>query len=277
MIHVDKSVSEQMYTDSMHAVLHELKTNKEKIDKLIDIVKTMPISGCVTGSCLMPGFDPDAWGSTPDVDVFVYSEDDLVRAVTIAEHVWGMTPGTGSERSEQQERWKLERLFTNGLNFKIGITTYKFTECGATLNFTYKQSKVKGKWVPITNATDVIISFDMSIVMQAYDIKSHVLFDLRPDNVPETTAIPNPLRNHDCVMWTVSKWIRQFDRVVKYYNRGYDTRPMAKFYLEMIDECIKAGCLFDSEESVSMFESYSKEFIERRAVIEEWYKEHQND
>ena len=188
-----------------------------------------------------------------------------------------MKPGTGSERSEKQERWKLNRLFKGGLNKKIGITTYKFYCDGVVLNFTYKMTKEQGRWVPITDAPGVLRSFDMSIVLQAYDIESHIMYDLRPDNVPVTTAIPNPMRDHDCVMWTVSKWVRQFDRVVKYYSRGFDTRPVAEFYLKMIDECIDAGCLFDSDESHEAFDMFSEEFIAKRAVIADWLEDHKDD
>jgi len=276
MIHVEK-ISGLTIGFTMKEYLHTFEDTKEKINMAVEVVKKMPINGCITGSCFLPIFEPDAWGSTPDVDVFVYSEEDLVRAVTYAEHVLRMKPGTGSDRSEAQERWKLDRLFQNGLNYKIGITTYKFYCEGVILNFTFKQTKVRGHWVPIVNAPSVIMSFDMSIVMQAYDIKSRVMFDLRPDDVPVTTAVPNPLRDHDCMMWTVAKWIRQFDRVVKYYSRGYDTRPMAKFYLDMIDDCIEAGCLFDSEESNQAFNSFSNEFLEKRKVIADWLEEHEED
>lgn len=276
MIHVEEKPS-MVLGMRMHEYLQAFETTKEKIEMAIEVVKNMPINGCITGSCLLPGFDPDAWGSTPDVDVFVYSEPDLVCAITYAQYVLGMKPGTGTDRSRDQELWKIERLFENGLNRKLGLSTYKFYCDGIVLNFTYKMMKHQGKWVPITSAPDVLKSFDMSIVMQGYDIKTRVMFDLRPDNVPATVAVPNPLRKQDCMMWTVSKWIRQFDRVVKYYARGFDTRPMAKFYLDMIDECIKVGSLFDSEASTSAFESYSQEFLEKRAVIADWLEDHKED
>ena len=143
------------------------------------------------------------------------------------------------------------------------------------LNFTFKQRKFHGRWIPILDTPGVLQSFDMSIVMQGYDIKHHVMYDMRVGRWD--VAVPNPLRDHDCVMWTVAKWVRQFDRVVKYYNRGFDTRPMAKFYLDMIDECIEAGCLFDSEESKAAFESFSEEFLEKRAQIADWYDTHKED
>lgn len=276
MIHVEDEPTVK-WLGTMKDCLLGCTTLKDKTARMIEVVKQMPVNGCITGSCLLPGFDPDAWGSMPDVDVFVYSEADLVRACTYAEYTLGMKPGTGSDRSEQQERWKLDRLFKNGINYRIGITTYKFHCDGVVLNFTYKMVKEQGRWTPIVDAPGVLRSFDMSIVLQAYDIRSRIMYDLRPDNVPVTTAIPNPMRDHDCVMWTVSKWVRQFDRVVKYYNRGFDTRPVARFYLEMIDKCIEAGCLFDSDESHQAFDAFSKEFIEKRAVIADWLEAHEED
>lgn len=262
---------------TMHEYLHDSKSTKDKIERAIKVVKTLPIDGCITGSCFLPGFDPGAWSTAPDIDVFVYSEDELVKAVNIAEHGLKMKPGTGSARSEQQERWKLDRLYKSGLNRKIGITTYKFYSDGIMLNFTYKKMRKCGQWIPLVNAPSVLMSFDMSIVMQGYDIKSRVMFDLRPKGIDPTVAVPNPLRDHDCVMWTVAKWVRQFDRVIKYYGRGFDTRPMARFYLDMIDQCLEVGCLFDSEDSQQAFESFSNEFIEKRAMIAEWLKEHEED
>jgi hypothetical protein len=75
------------------------------------------------------------------------------------------------------------------------------------------------------------------------------------------------------MMWTVAKWVRQFDRVVKYWSRGYDTRPMARFYLDMLDECLAAGSLFDSEESQAAFDGFGEEFRTKRTAIAEWLAE----
>lgn len=254
---------------------HNAFSLKEKVAAAIELVKTLPIDGCITGSCLLPNFDPEGWGTTPDIDVFVFGENELVSAIEIARHGLGMTPGKGTERTRKQEEWKLNRLKQVGLNYKLGITTYTFYCDGVMLNLTFKQRKFHGRWIPILDTPGVLQSFDMSIVMQGYDIKHHVLYDMRTGD--PNIATPNPLRDHDCVMWTVAKWVRQFDRVVKYYNRGFDTRPMAKFYLDMIDECIEAGCLFDSEESQEAFESFSKEFLEKRATIADWYEAHKED
>lgn len=275
MIHVEEP--RPIRIDDIGKELCSLEHTKDKLELLVKAAKSMDIHGCITGSCFLPTFVPDAWGSQPDVDVFVYSENDLVRAITLAMDVMKMQPGTGGHRSEMQERWKIERLFENGINYKSGLVTYKFNAAGVVLNFSYKMRKLMGRWCPIASATDVLMSFDMSIVMQAYDIQSHVHFDLRPDNVPVTMAIVNPLRKQDTMMWTVAKWVRQFDRVVKYYNRGFDTRPVARTYIQWIDECLEAGCLFDSEASTEAFERFGDEFLQKREMIAEWLEEHEGE
>ena len=258
-----------------HLEMLDAVSLKDKVADAIELIKTLDIDGCITGSCLLDGFDPEGWGTVPDIDVFVFGESELVHAIDLAQYALLMTPGSGTERSRKQEEWKLARLKQAGLNYKIGITTYKFHCDGVIVNFTYKQRKFHGRWIPILDTPGVLQSFDMSFLMQGYDIKHHVMYDMRTGD--PRIATPNPLRDHDCVMWTVAKWVRQFDRVVKYYNRGFDTRPMAKFYLDMIDECINAGCLFDSEESQEAFESFSQEFIEKRASIADWYDSHKED
>lgn len=262
---------------SMHEYLGSNNDLKIKISRAINVLKASDINGCITGSCWLPNFDPEVWGSTPDIDVFVYGENELIKAINILQYKLKMVPGKGTERTQKQEEWKLQRLYKSGLNRKLGITTYTFYCDGIMINVTHKQKKHEGHWIPLTTAPEVLMSFDMSIVMQGYDIQSGIFFDMRPEGIPPTTAVPNLTRDHDCVMWTVAKWIRQFDRVVKYYNRGYDTRPMAEFYLKMIDECIDAGCLFDSEESQDTFKIFSEEFLAKKAQIADWLDAHKED
>lgn len=256
---------------------HDLDSTKKKMDVLVDVVKKLPVNGCITGSYWLDDFDPDGWQTDPDVDLFVYSEDDLIKACTLAEFALQMVPGKGTPRSTMQEYMKLQLLDENGVNYKFGVTSYSFHHDGVTLNITYKCKKVKGKTVPLATIFDVLSSFDMSIVMQGYDIQSHVFTDLRPGNVDHNKAVPNPYRKQNCMTWTVAKWIRQFDRVVKYYNRGYDTRPMAAFYLRMIDECLENGCVFDTESSKESFTKFSEEFKAQRDMIKEWLNEHKED
>lgn len=246
-----------------------------KMSVLVEEIKSWPINGCITGSFWLPVFDPDGWGTIPDIDVFVYSERDLIQAIDIAMYGYNMKPGKGKPKSTDQEEWKLDCLRDIGLNKHTGITTYSFYCDGVIINITHKQQKVDGRWIPLTSAAQVLESFDMSIVMQAYDIKHDVMYDMRVGD--PRIATPNPVRTYNTRLWTVAKWIRQFDRVIKYYNRGYDTRPMAEFYLMLIDDCLAAGCLFDSEAGQEVFETMTEEFKAQRDVIASWLEEHKED
>ena len=262
------SLKEYFYMESAETI-------KEQMDALYDYCTIIPINGCITGSYFLPGFDPEGWGTKPDIDLFVYSERDLITAIVFAQYVMGMTPGTGDSKAENAERWKIQRLMDNGLNKKFGITTYKL-HCGKVeRNITHKEEIVNGHWCPCNSVSDVLESFDMSIVMQGYDLKSKTKWDMRVGD--PLVAIPNPLRSKDCMAWTVKKWIRQFDRVIKYYNRGFDTRPMAVFYREMIDQCLEQGNLFSSDDRERMFAEFASEFKETREVISDWLKSHEED
>lgn len=263
------------FGESMEEWLDGVFDPKDKVKTAIGLLKTLPINGCITGSCWLGEYDPVTWGS--DIDLFVYSETELVKAIDLMLYGLKLKPGQGTERTDKQEEVKLNMLRQSGLNYKTGITSYKFYHDDIKVNVTYKTMKHAGKRVPLTNCPSVLLSFDMSIIMQGYDIQSHTFFDMRPANVDTNVAIPNPLRDHNCSMWNVDKWIRQFDRVVKYYNRGYDTRPMAEFYLDMIDKCIEDGYLFDNSDGQKMFETFSEEFTERRNIIHEWLEEHKED
>ncbi len=251
------------------------ETVAEKMTGLIEVLKTTDIKGCITGSCMLESFDPDEWDTEPDVDLFVFSETELQHAIDVARYALGMKLGKGDTRTAMQEEWKYGRLRKSGVNRKIGITTYTLYYDGVKLNVTFKMTKVDNKWVPVHTTEGVLQTFDMSICMIGYDIPTHVLHDCRFGDV--NTAIPNPLREYDCEMWTVRKWVRQFDRVVKYYNRGFDTRPMARFYLKMINECLAKGCIFDSEESQALFDEASAEFKDYRKRIAAWVREHKED
>lgn len=275
MIHVEEPVNKYIPND-LDVYLLNFDTKKEKIEAVIEALKQSDINGCITGSVLLPDFDPDTWGTIPDIDVFVYSENDLLLAVRDMQHR-GFEFGKGTDKTKHQEEWKFNRLRNNRCDFKIGINTITLYCHDVMINFTYKLVRKAGKLYPLYNAPSVLMSFDMSMVMQAYDIPSHTVFDLRPDDVDVKTAVPNPLRKVDYTTWNVDKWIRQFDRVVKYYSRGYDTRPMAKFYIDMIDECLILGNIFSSDKSQVLFDQYAEEFIEKRTQIAEWYKEHKED
>lgn len=243
-----------------------LKTN---IQETIDMLKDSPIYGCITGSCLGED-DFDAWDSEPDVDVFVYSEQALIHAITWL-HENGFVFGTKAKGSAAGEQWKFDKLLKGKLKKKgHAVTTLKLNNAKVIVNVTWHEGR--------DTALDVISNFDMSIIMHAWDIQKKMDLDFRElFGQSKNVAVPNPLRAQDCEAYTIREWIRQFDRVIKYWNRGKDTRPMAKFYIDMIDEFIARDALFTSDAALDYYNEAVAEFKEQRELMVDWYNEHKED
>ena len=244
------------------------------MNKTINLLKELPINGCITGSSMIDG-DYDNWESQPDIDLFVYARPQLQYAANLLIQVYGFEPLNAGEQ------WKINRLNNYDRKKKMPVETLKVTKDGIVVNISYKENK--------TNIFDVLASFDMSIIMVGYDIKKHVLLDLRcgwPNMVREdkenrwspnvNVAYPNPLRNQDVNMYGVQMWVRQFDRVIKYWNRGYDTRPMAEFYIKLIDGVLETGKLFSTEKGEAAFNAFVETYEPLKQKMEDWLKDKEN-
>ena len=94
-----------------------------------------------------------------------------------------------------------------------------------------------------------------------------------PDNRWSTSinvAKPNPLRDQDVDMYGVEMWVRQFDRVIKYWNRGYDTRRMAKFYIKLINGVLDKGRLFNTTKSEESYKMFVGTYEPLKHKMEQW-------
>lgn len=234
----------------------------DSIRTVQDWLKTSRINGCMTGSTLLDK-DFSKWDEAPDIDVFAYSPASMVNAIDIIEYRFGMKPGKAG-RQEEGEAWKAKRLRERGVQPKAPVSSVSYWDMvdgnPVTVNVSYKNHR--------KNMVDVLSTFDMTIVMRGVDLSTGYELDLRGEE--HNVARPNPLRKQDGDMYGTSMWIRQFNRVIKYWNRGFDTRPMARFYLDLIDESLGHGQLFQTEKSKAYFEEASAEFIEVGEKIATW-------
>lgn len=239
------------------------------------------INGCITGSSLT-GHDFDSWSVTPDIDVFCYSPYAMVHAIDVCEYQLGLEPGGDEDSTAQGERWKAAKMRTNGIGKGRDLATCKYTDGEVTVNVSHRRYQ--------RSAMDVIARFDMSIDMIAADIPSGTTLDMRlcsmkddvarfiseslPDLEPDAmVAVPNPFREFDGTTWNAAKWLRQWDRVIKYWDRGFDTRPMALFYRGMLKEIIDGGCLFKTEASRRAYEEFVAEFSDLDERIKTWLQD----
>lgn len=241
----------------------------EKIKETIALLMESGINGCVTGSSMIPDANFDEWEAVPDVDLFVYTEPMLLRASDV------LTLKYGFKELSDGEAWKFDRVMNNGVQKSAPLSTLKFEKDGVIVNVTYKKGK--------TNLFSVLSSFDMSIIMVGMDIPTKVILDLRkgwdgmvlsdPDGKwsdDVRKAVPNPLRKQDVDMYKAEMWIRQFDRVIKYWNRGFDTRPMAEFYIKLIDSTIAKGQLFRTEKSERAYQEFVTTYEPLKEKMVQW-------
>ena len=253
---------------------------RDDIDAMQMRIMDTDIDGCITGSSLAENWDVDEAEVKPDIDIFTYSPYAMVHAIDVLEYKLGLVPGGDEVSSDKGEAWKAKKMRTSGRGFGRDLATCKFTDGTVTVNV----SNRKGE----RSAMDVIARFDMSIVLQAYDIPSGSLIDMRcvqpkadlVDIINSTggdpmVAVPNPFRSFDGATWEAKKWLRQWDRVIKYWNRGFDTRPMARFYSHMIKEVIDGGSLFKTEASKQAYQEFVDEYSELGTKIDEWIKENE--
>ena len=245
----------------------------EKIAIAIQEIKDTDICGCISGSS-MTNEDFDTWTSVPDVDIFVYEKTQMIYAADLLIMKLGYKP------AHKREEWKLERMRkgidANRKGSQWKVSTLKLERDGVIANVTWKPGCDK--------LTNVLASFDMSIIMVGYDIEKKVGLDLRVgwDNMVDDktkwsdsvkVAVPNPLRSQKFELYEVSMWVRQFDRVIKYWDRGFDTRPMARFYIEAITEVIDAGSLFETEASMNAYNNFVEEYGPMRDKMIAWLED----
>lgn len=236
------------------------------------------IDGCITGSSLAEWNMEDPEFS-PDIDVFTYSPYAMVHAIDVCEYKLGLKPGGDKIVSEKGERWKIHQTRKNGRGGR-DLSTCKFTDGKVVVNISNRKYE--------KSAMDVIARFDMSIVLVALDIPSKTLIDMRDCKPKEdvrnvidspggdpTVAVPNPFRQFNGAIWEASKWLRQWDRVIKYWNRGFDTRPMAKFYRWMLQDTIEGGQMFKTEASRRAYDEFVQEFKELGDKIDNWLEENE--
>lgn len=237
----------------------------KKIAEAIEEIKQSDIEGCITGSCLLER-DFETWNSLPDVDLFTYSTMWMAYAIS-----WLQSKGyefgqDGSNKSKLQEQQKFIWLMENKQN-KSGMTgtvlhTVKLNRDGIIVNVSNKKYK--------KTVSEVINDFDMSIIMKGYDIQSKFMYDMTGTWGDPNVAHPNMLRKIDVDLLRVAWWVRQWDRVVKYEDRGFDCRPMAVFYIELIDKVKERGNIWTSDNSQELYDKYMEEFDEMRGKISAW-------
>ena len=233
---------------------------KQQIEEAINWIKSQNVRGCITGSCLLDYFEGQ------DIDVFLYDE----KAFT--ELYYAMYHNKMFTILDKLEMWKSDMFrqkesFSNSKHVS-GVQTIKFmwNTC-VPINIIYKKN--------CSNIFSVLSSFDLNIICKGYDLQTKEYLDL--------TTNPGKIVNYNkwnpafqsTEIWSVSRILRQLERVFKYHKRGYNTDAVVVKYMELIDTVQEFQSIFSSENFNEKLKITQENTLIIKKICELWLKTHE--
>ena len=229
---------------------------REHIDNAINILKKQEISGCITGSVMLDYFDGQ------DIDLFCYSESSFRKIL------WFMYYNPMFTILDPLEKHKFEDYTNDGKSSleQLGLITIKFKyNLLVDINIIYKKQN--------TNVFNVISQFDLDIIATAYDIKTGKTISLR-----ETTGLEGTWNRWNTSFykedfWSIKRLLRQFERVVKYTERGYDLLSVTDKYIEIIEKIINSENYYKSKKGTDFYNDTIDQFKVVLKILQVWKKD----
>jgi hypothetical protein len=207
--------------------------SRENIDKILSVIPK-EARCCYTGQSILGYVDDptfswaeiNAWPDKTDVDIFAYSKPCLASLIQ-------SFMDTGWEPASTIDKFKAERIRFWDSPKKFNLQTVALSkEDLPIVNLTWYNEGV--------DLVSVVKRFDMDYLMVGMDVRTRAIVDLRgPDHRIANVNHLNAKFDVDDV--DVMFWLRQFDRCPKGYARGIDTRPVARQYIEWLDQCVARG------------------------------------
>lgn len=123
------------------------------------------------------------------------------------------------------------------------------------------------------NCFDVLSNFDLDIITTGYDIKTGKILSLRESTgkVGTWNRWNNSFYKPD--FWSTKRLLRQFERVVKYTNRGYDLTSVTDKYIELVENIISTENFYKSEKGTKYFEDTIDQFEIVLKILKAWKKD----
>ena len=229
---------------------------QEQINAAIELLKKQNIQGCITGSCLLDYFPGQ------DIDVFVYSESDLTALL------YFMHYNPLFQILDPLEKYKYNEYTINGKSSinSIGLITIKFKyNLCVDVNVVYRKSN--------NNIFDVISNFDINLICKGYDIRTKETLDLggyTGNKIGTWNKWNKSFYNPN--MWDCKRFIRQFERVVKYEQRGYNLDAVTDKYIELTEGVLQLENIYKTERGTEFYEKTIKEFQVVLALLKQYKK-----
>jgi len=230
---------------------------KEHFESAIDLLKKQQINGCITGSCMLE-FNEN-WNQ--DIDLFVYDKASFTKIL------WFMYYNPMFNILDPLENHKFKDFVDNDKSSleQLGLITIKFKyNLLIDVNVIFKKFH--------KTCFDVISNFDLDLTATAYDIKTGKTISLR-----ETTGLEGTWNKWNPTMyqtefWSTKRILRQFSRVVKYTERGYNLSSVTSKYISIVEEIISQENFYKSDKGKKYFDDSIEQFEQVLKILKEWEK-----
>jgi hypothetical protein len=201
-----------------------------------------------------------------DVDFFAYSE------ASFTQMFYAMYHNPMFQILDPLEVWKankfIERKLDNYNKTKLVTIKFMYNTC-LPVNIIFKSH--------CTDGYSVISTFDMDVIAKCYDTFIQREIDLTYGSAESKVVSWNKHNQnfYDPELWQISRILRQLERVIKYYKRGYNTDAVVHKYIELIDEVQKFQDIFSSNnfsETLKIKKSNAKIV---KKICEKWLETHE--
>lgn len=226
---------------------------KEQIDNAIALLKKQDVNGCITGSVLLDYFEG------ADIDVFVYDKSSFNKLLFFMHYNPLFTILDPLEQHKFDEYINEDKSSLES----IGLITLKFKyNLCVDVNVVFKKFH--------KNIFDVLSNFDIDIITNGYDIKTGNYLSLRTSEGMEGTWNKWNTSYYKCNLWSYKRLLRQFSRVVKYTERGYNLDSVTDKYISLIEEILSKNNIYKSEKGTAFYEKTQKEFEIILKILQIW-------
>lgn len=233
---------------------------KEQFNNALEWVKSNEINGCITGSCMLGYME----GQSQDIDVFAYDENAFTKMI------YAMYHNPMFLLLEPMEKWKFKDWTENpykGSIKKLGLISikFKYNMC-IDVNVIFKEHK--------TSIFDVLASFDMDIIAKGYDLKTKKVLDLSEGREGIATWNKWNKQFYNANIWSINSLLRQFERIIKYHNRGYNTDEVTLKYREILLSMMEYENIFNSNKVDEQIENIKLNGNILIKILDKWLETH---
>lgn len=226
---------------------------REQIDNAIELIKKQDVNGCITGSCLLDYFEGQ------DIDIFVYDKSSFNKLLFFMHY------NPMFLILDKLEQHKFDEYINEDKSSldSIGLITLKFKyNLSVDVNVVFKKFH--------KNIFDVLSNFDLDIIANGYDIKTGNYLSLRTTSGLEGTWNKWNTSYYKCNLWSCKRLLRQFSRVVKYTERGYNLETVTDKYIALIEEILSLDNIYKTEKGSLFYEKTQKEFEIVLKILQIW-------